>query len=87
MIKFQLPSYRQGCKLIDELLEQAAQGPIQPGLEHLQGQDNHRLSRQPHQSVKNFPNIKSQSSLLYFKGILPCPITIYLCKKLISLCL
>ena len=29
------------------ILEQAAQGAIQPGLEHLQGWSIHNLSRQP----------------------------------------
>ena len=41
-------------------LDQDAQGPIQPGLEHLQGQNIHNLSGQPvpHLAtliVKNFP--------------------------------
>ena len=36
IIKFQLPCQRQGCQQLDQALDQIAQGPIQPGLEHLQ---------------------------------------------------
>jgi len=32
------------CQPLDEAPEQAAHAPIQPGLEHLQGQDIHNLS-------------------------------------------
>ena len=36
-MKFQPPCYRQGCQSPYLIPDQAAQGPIQPGLEHLQG--------------------------------------------------
>jgi len=35
------------CQLLDHVLDQAAQGPIQPGLEHLQGWVTHSFSGQP----------------------------------------
>ena len=35
------PCCRQGYQILDYTLDQVAQGPIQPGLEHLQGQGNH----------------------------------------------
>ena len=41
-----LPSARQGLQP-PHLLDQVAQGPIQPGLEHLQGRSIHNLSGQP----------------------------------------
>ena len=52
--------HRQGYQLLDEELDQASQGLIQPGLEHLQGQGSHSFSGQLCQrltilSVKNFP--------------------------------
>ena len=37
------PHYRQGHQPSHLILDQAAQGPIQPGLEHLQGQGIHNL--------------------------------------------
>ena len=37
IIKFQLLGHRQICQLLDQELDQAANGPIQPGLQHLQG--------------------------------------------------
>jgi len=40
------PPCRQGHQP-PHLLDQVAQGPIQPGLEHLQGQGIHNLSGQP----------------------------------------
>jgi len=59
--------------------DQAAQGPIQPGLEHLQGWGIHSLSGSPFQHlstliVKNFPlpsNLNHPSFNL--KIISPCP--------------
>jgi len=33
--KFQPPSHRQGCQPLDQVLDQIAQGLIQPGLKHL----------------------------------------------------
>ena len=43
------PPYQggQGSQLLDQLLDQAAQGPVQAGLKHLQGQSIHNLSGQP----------------------------------------
>ena len=41
--KFQPPSHRQGYQLIDQVLDQAAQGPRQPGLEYLQRWGIHSL--------------------------------------------
>jgi len=38
IIKLQLPYRRQGHQPPPLILDQAAQGPVQPGLEHLQGQ-------------------------------------------------
>ena len=56
---------------------QAAQGPIQPGLEHLQGRGIHSLSGQLFQHlttliVKNFPLI-SNINLPSFNLNFPCP--------------
>jgi len=49
------PRYRQGHQLLDQTLDQAAQGHIQPGLEHVQGWDNYSLSGHsmpaPHHSL------------------------------------
>jgi len=39
--------HRQGHQPPDLVLHQAAQGPIHPGLEHLQGWGTHNLSGQP----------------------------------------
>ena len=85
------PSHRQGCQHPHLLLDQVAQCFIQPGFEHLQGWDIHNLSGQPvpaphHSLCKEFPlDIQYKSSVLEFKIIPPCPITIYLSNKLISL--
>jgi len=38
------PCHRQGCQPPYLMLDQAAQGPIQPGIEHLQGRGIHNLS-------------------------------------------
>jgi len=37
IIKFHAPHHRQSCQPLDQVLNQIAQSPIQPGLEHLQG--------------------------------------------------
>ena len=39
--------HRQGCQPLDQVLDQTAQGPIQPDLEHLQERGIHNLSMQP----------------------------------------
>ena len=86
------PCYRQGFQPLDQVEDQAAQDPIQPGLEHLQEWGIHNPSGQtvpaPHHSLseKLSPDILSKYSLLSFKTTIPfCPITIYLCKKLVYL--
>jgi len=66
---FPPPCHRQGCQLLDEELDQIAQNPIHPGLEHLQGKGIHNLSGQPvpasyRLSEKLLPDINSKSSLL-----------------------
>jgi len=73
--KFQLPCHRQGHHPLGVVLDQITQGPIQPGLEHLQGQDIYNLSGQPvsashHSFCKELPpDIQSKSSLLALKTI------------------
>jgi len=47
IIKLQPPHHRQGHQPPHLILDQAAQGPIQPGLEHFQGGGIHDLSGQP----------------------------------------
>jgi len=72
------PRHRQGCWPPHLILDQAAQGPIQPGLERLQGQGIHNPSRQhvpaPHHSHSKelLPDIQPKSSLLPLKIISPC---------------
>jgi len=61
IIKFQPSCHRQGYQLVDQVLDQIAQGPVQPGLENLQGQGIHSLSGQPvstphHSLSKNLPH-------------------------------
>jgi len=46
-MKLQPPCHRQGCQPPDLILHPAAQGPIQPGLEHLQEWGIQSLSGQP----------------------------------------
>ena len=78
------PPARQGHQP-PHLLDQVAQGPIQPGLEHLQGWGIHNLSGQPvpaphHYPCKELPpNIQPKSSLFQLKTIPPCP-----CSPLMS---
>jgi len=47
IIRFQPPSHRQGHQPPDVIVDQAAQGSIHPGSEHLQGWSIHSLSGQP----------------------------------------
>ena len=47
IIKLQSPSHRQGCQLLDQVLDQIPQGPIQPGLKYHQREGNYNLSGQP----------------------------------------
>jgi len=74
------PCHMQGCRPSYLTLDQAAQGPIQPGLECLQGWGIHGLSGQPvpHHSLckEKFckelpPNIQSKPSFLQLKTIPP----------------
>ena len=88
------PHYRrQGCQSPHFILDQAAQGPIQPGFEHLQGQSIHSLSGQPvpaphHSHSKELPpDIQPKSSLRQLKTISPCPAIIYPFKELTPLLL
>jgi len=72
------PCHRQHHQFPDLVLDQAAQGPIQPGIEHLQGWSIHSLSGQPvpaphHSLCKELPpDIQSKPSLLELKTIPPC---------------
>jgi len=56
-MKLQSPYHMQGHQAAYLILDQAAQGPIQPGLEHLQQQSIHNLPGQPvtvpHHSLGN----------------------------------
>ena len=54
IIKFQLLWHTRCCQLLDQVLDQIAQTPIQPDLKNLQGQDIHNLSRQPVQSPHHY---------------------------------
>ena len=65
IVEFQPLCYVQGCQPPD----QAAQGPIQHGLEHLQGWSIHSLSEQPvpaphHSLCKELPPRIFLSALL-----------------------
>jgi len=71
------------------MLHQAAQGPIQPGLEHLQGWTGHpqplwAAVPAPHHSHSKAlpPDIQPKSSLLQLQTIFPCPAVIYPFKEL-----
>ncbi|KAK4807117.1 hypothetical protein QYF61_018458 [Mycteria americana] len=62
-------------------LDQVAQSPVQPGLEHFQGGGIHSFCGQPvpvphHPHGKKFlPNIQSKCTLFQFKTVAPCPVT------------
>ena len=85
------PCHRQGHQPPHLILDRAAQSPIQPGLEHLQGQGIHNLSGQlvspPHHSHSEElpPDIQPKSSLSQLKTISPCPSVIYPFKQLTPL--
>ena len=86
--KLQPPRHRQGHQPPHFILDQAAQGPIQPGLEHLQGWGIHNLSvfqavSVPHHShSKELPSdIQPKSSLLQLTTISPCPTVCNCCDK------
>jgi len=88
IINLQPSHHRQGNQLPHLMLDQAAQGPIQPGLELLQGRGIHSLSRQPvpaphySHSKELPPDIQPKSFLLQLKTISPCPAIIYPFKEL-----
>jgi len=75
------------------LLDQAAQGLIQPGLEHLQGQGIHNLSGQrvtaSHHSPGEElpPNIQPKSSLFQLKTVPLVLLLSILSKSLLPSCL
>jgi len=91
-MKLQAPQHRQGHQPPCLIPAQAAQGPIQPGLQHLQGWMGHpqplwAAVPAPHHSHSKelLPDIQPQSSLLQLKSILTCPVIIYPCKELTPL--
>ena len=83
-----IPFHRQGHQHPHLILDQPAQGPIQPCLEHLQGWGIHNLSGQPvpaphHYHSKELPpDIQPKSSLLQLKTISLCAVVIYPFKEL-----
>jgi len=87
IMKLQPLCRRQGYQPPYLILDQAAQGLIQPGLEHLQGWGIHNLPGQlvpaPHHSHSKElpPDIQPKSSLLQLKTISLCPAIIYPCKE------
>ena len=84
------PRHRQGYQPPHLILDQSAQGPIQPGFEHLQEWGIHNLSGQPvsapyHSHSKElFPDIQLKPSLLQFQIISPCPVVMYSFNKDVS---
>ena len=81
------PPARQGHQP-PHLLDQAAQGPVQPGLEHLQGWTGHpqplwAAVPAPHQSPGKAlpPYIQPKSSLFQLRTVPPCPAVIYPFKE------
>ena len=79
IMNHQPPLHRQSHQPPHLILDQAAQGPIQPGLEHLQGWGIHSLSGQPvpaphySHSKEPPPDIQPKSSLLQLRTISPPP--------------
>ena len=75
-IKFQPPCHRQGHHPPGLVLDQVAQGPIQPGLEHLHGRGIHNFTvwpvPAPHCSLcEELPtDLQSKPSLLELKTTL-----------------
>ena len=87
IMNLQALCHRQGHQPPHLILDQVAQGPIQPGLEHLQGWGIHNLSGQPvpaphHSPGKELPPaIQPKSSLFQLKTFSPCPAVIYPFKE------
>jgi len=81
-------SHRQGHQPPHLIPDQAAQGPIQPGLEHLQGWTGHpqplwtAVPAPHHSHSKELPQPKSSFNLKPFP---PCPAVIYPFKELTPL--
>ena len=72
-ITFQPLCHRQGCQLLYQVLDQTAQGPIQPGLNHLQRYPSTRSLATSPLSVKYFPLMACLiSSLSYSPQALLC---------------
>ena len=90
-MKLQPPRHRQGHQPLHLILDQVAQSPIQPDLEHLQGWGIHNLCGQPvpaphHSHSKELPlDIQPKSPLLQIKTISPCPAITYPFKELTPL--
>ena len=85
------PCHMQGHQPLYLTLDQAAQGLIQPGPEHLQGRGIHKLSGQPvpaphHSHSKELPHdIQPKSSLPQLITISPFPAVTYTFKGLTPL--
>ena len=78
VIWFQLPCHGQGHLPLD----QGAQSPGQPGLEHCQGGGSHNLSGQP---VPGPHHPQSEEFTLFQLEAIPtCPVTPCPCKKSLS---
>ena len=91
-MKLQPSHHRQSHQPPHLIPDQAAQGPIQPGLEHLQGWTGHpqplwAAVPAPHHSLCQQlpPGIQPQSVLLQLQTISHCPAVIYPCKELTPL--
>lgn len=86
IIQFQSQYCGQNC----HPASQAAQAPIQPGL---QGWSVHSLTGQPvsvpqhPMSKKIFPNTSPKFLLFWIKAVHPCPVVFSLCKMLVPLSL
>ena len=92
ILKLQCHSHRQGRQPPYLMLDQAAQGPIQPALEYLQGWTGHpqplwaAVPALHHSQSKELPSdIQPKSSLLPLTTISPCPAVISPFKELTPL--
>lgn len=83
IIQFQTSAIGKGYLPLD----QVAQGPIQPGLDHIQGWGIHNFTGQhilvPYcpLSEEFLPNTSSKYTLFLFKTVIPCTITTLPDKK------
>ena len=76
-----IPCHRQGWQPLDEVLDQIAQGPIQPGLKYLQEWGIHNLPWQPvaaphHSLSKKIPPTSNLNFLSF--GLKPFSLVISL---------